>query len=225
MKVYRQSRSLLFKVCVAIIVICVLTALASGGIILLNHLGFFTPKSAKAAEYYAVGKTYNTLRAATDQATQERAQGRAGCVLTTDDGFFVIYAVYTKSDDAEKVSEKLNGETQPITVNAVKFDGDDAAECSEALTALREVVTNTEKIWRELDEYKTSESLSVKMLKSYASALDGYLSASNGVGELCGKVNKYLTEAAEGESVSVSAGAKYVSAATAIALHDYTQTM
>lgn len=224
MREYRQSRGIMFKACVAIIVICILTALVCGGIILLNHLGYFEPASAKAAEYYAVGKTYNTLRAATDQAAQERLQGRAGCVLTTTDGFFVIYAVYGKNDDALAVAKKIDGETQPVSVSAVKFDGDDGAEYSKALTALREVVTDTERMWRELDEYKTSESLSVRTLKAYAAALKEFETLTRGVGELCTRVSGYLTSAAEGESVSVSAGARYVSAATAVLLHEYTQT-
>lgn len=214
---------MLFKASVAVIIICIVTALVCGGIILLNQLGFFKSTSA-VAEYHTVGKMYNTLRAATDQAEVERAQGRAGCVLSCDDGFFVVYSLYSSESDARSVAEKLNCETRTVSVGRVDFE-ENAENCAKAMDTLRELVTETEKIWRDLDEYKTSESLSVKTLKNYVAVISGYVGLENGVGELCGRVCEYLTEAAEGGSVNVSAGAKYVSAATAISLSEYCRAM
>ncbi len=221
MKEYRKPRGVLAKAVAAVIVICVLTALACGGIILLGNLGFFRSDSG-ATEYYAAGKTYSTLRAATDAAEAGRTQGRAGCVLAAEDGFFEVYALYSSRTDAEGVAERLNAEVQVVSIRAVKFDGECAEECVEAFAAVLDTVTGAEKIWRELDEYRTSESLSVRTLALYSAALSGY-SGLESVGALCARVAGYIDEVTAGGSVSVSAGAKYISAKTAIELSEYTR--
>lgn len=215
-----KPRGLLFSFALAVTVICVATALICGGIILLGNIGAGQAQSANK-EYYAVGTYCDGLSAAKTRAESERANGRAGYVLTADDGFFLVAALYCDKSDAQAVADRISAKTLTIKVTRKAFSGEDKSLCAEALDALCEVVAETEKIWRSLDADETSESLTVKTLTSYATALAAYKDASEGVGELTARVRALLTEAATGGKYPLSADVKYISAATAALLAEY----
>ena len=215
-----KPRGLLFSFALAVTIICVATAFVCGGILLLNSLGEGAAKSS-AREYYAVGTYYDSLSAAKTKAEGERTSGRAGYVISESAGFFLVSALYGEVGDAKVVAERIKAETLTVKIAQTKFTGEDKSLCTEAVKTLSEVVDETEKLWRQLDAAETSESLVVKMLGSYASALAEYAAAGDGVGEVVTRVRVILTEAATGGKYPLTADVKYASAATAALLAEY----
>ena len=213
----RKPRGFMFSVAVAIVLICAATALACSAIIVFRSCSIVSSASSKT--FYAVGKLCDRISIARGQSAAERAAGRAGYVLATDDGFMLVYAVYSWRGDATVVSERLGAGMIELSARPSSFeDGREA----EALDTLSEIVSETEKLWRALDEGTTSESLTVKQLNAYATAVAAYKSLPN-VGGLCDEISVHLRSCAAGGEYPLTADVKYVSALTAARLDDFTR--
>lgn len=215
---------MLFSFTLAIVIICVATALVCGGIILLGSLGEGAVGAAKAKEFYAVGVYYDSQLVAAKKAESERLGGRAGYVMSEEKGFLLTYALYSDKNDAAAVAERLGAETVTVSVARTSFSGDDKDLCAEGIDNLLDVVTETEKMWRRLDGGETSESLVAKTLESYVIALAAQSNASEGVGELCTRARALLAAAAAGGKYPLTSEVKYASAAIAVLLSDYAES-
>lgn len=217
----RKPRGLLYALGLAVVLICAATAVACGVFLFIGGMSCASAASA-SAEFTAVGAMYDRVSQARGRASAERAQGRAGYVLAADDGFMLVYAVYADETDAAVVAERLDCAAVTLCAESVSFPSEDGEECAEALNVIAEVVTETEKIWRQLDEETTSESLSVTQLKSYADALRPYKDAGDGVGGLADEICGMLLTTAAGSEYPLTADIKYLSAYTAARLAEFT---
>lgn len=212
-----KPRGFLFSIAVAIILICAVTASVCTAIIVFRSCR--TESVASPRTFYAVGRLCDRISIARGQSASERAAGRAGYVLATDDGFMLVYAVYADKSDATVVADRLGAGMTELTSRVSAFE--DARE-SEALDTLSEVVIETEKLWRALDDDSTSESLTVKQLNAYAAAVASYKTLPN-AGGLCDEISTYLRSIAAGSEYPLTADVKYVSALTAARLDDFTR--
>ena len=143
-----------------IIIICSVTAI-------ICALILFFPSCEKAEEfkYYAVGKKYADELSASTSAHSEINNGRAGLVAKVQGGHFLIYAIYTLKEDANMVAERLKAEVNEFSFS-YNFQMDKQEQAY--FQALCVFASDTEKLWRELDEMSTSESLVKNVLTEYA---------------------------------------------------------
>ena len=207
-----EQRGLLFSLGLAVVLICVCTAIACGAIIFLSDVGAAggRAQSTDSAEFRAVGKTYDSLSAA-DEA---RNAGRAGYVSAETEGFFLVYAVYSSAADADTVADRLGAATLDVAVRSTEPA---AQSDADAFDALLETAERAETLWRELDAGETSESLVAVTLEEWSTALGRYATEDAELTSLVTRTRTSLVTATSGEH-SLTSEVKYLSAQLVFAL-------
>lgn len=211
-----EQRGLLFSLGLAVVLICVCTAIACGAIIFLSDVGAAggRAQSTDSAEFSAVGKTYDSLSAARAAADEARDAGRAGYVSAETEGFFLVYAVYSSAADADTVADRLGAATLDVAVRSTEPA---AQSDADAFDALLETAERAETLWRELDAGETSESLVAVTLEEWSTALGRYATEDAELTSLVTRTRTSLVTATSGEH-SLTSEVKYLSAQLVFAL-------
>lgn len=217
------TRGLAFSLALSIVLICIVTAAFCGVIILIKDLpsNNSVATSADSTTYYAVGKSYSSLSEVQGLVNSEKAQGRAGYIYTTEQSFFLIYALYSSESDASAVQSRLGAELISISVPAIQSNSENLLD---AVSLLKELVSELEVLWRSLDESSTSESLAALTIENYSAALGKY-SAVSELSSLMLTAQSQLNSCVQNSDYTLSTNIKYTSAAIACGLETVCRTL